>query len=294
MLKMMKKFLFLSLAAIVTAMMLTHPSTALAQKPVRLVYVEWDDAFATTTLAKAAIEDHLKLPVDILSVSAAAMWVGVATGDADAMLTASLPVTHGDYLARTKGKVVDLGPLAKGSQLGWIVPDYVTITSIADLDANAAKFNRRIIGVDPGSGLMRLSEQVLKDYGIKNLTLMEGSGATMVAALAEAIRKKEWIVVAGWTPHWKFGRWNLRFLDDPKETLGKHGDIHTVVRLGLEKDRPEVYEFLKRFHYQDIGQLGTLMDWNSQPNANAAENARRFMRENPDLVKTWFDKNFVK
>ena len=257
-------------------------------KPVRLVYVEWDCAAATTALAKAAIEDRLGLTVETLPVSAAAMWVGVASGDADALLTAWLPVTHGDYLKKNKDKLTDLGPLVSGARLGWAVPDYVPVRSMADLDAEAGKFEKRIVGIDPGAGLMSLSEKAIKTYGIKNLRLEEGSGATMTAALADAIRRNEWIVVTAWSPHWMFGRWPLRYLDDPEKSLGGEEAIHTFARLGLEKDNPQVHAFLDRFHYADIGQLQMLMDWNSAKGADPAANARRFMKENPELVDSWF------
>ena len=257
-------------------------------KPVRLVYVEWDCAAASTALAKAAIEDRLGLSVEMIPVSAAAMWVGVAIGDADAMLTAWLPVTHGEYLAKNKVRLTDLGPLVSGARLGWAVPDYVTVTSMAELEANAEKFGKRIVGIDPGAGLMNLSEKAVKAYGIKSLRLEEGSGATMTAALGDAIRRNEWIVVTAWSPHWMFGRWQLRYLDDPENSLGGEEAIHTFARQGLEKDNPAVYAFLDRFHYADIGQLQSLMDWNSVKGADSAANARKFMKENPELVNSWF------
>ncbi len=258
-------------------------------KPVRLAYVEWDCAAATTALAKAAIEDKFGLTVETLPVTAAAMWVGVASGDADAMLTAWLPVTHGDYLKKNKDKVEDLGPLASGARLGWAVPEYVTVRSMEELEANAGKFGNRIVGIDPGAGLMRLSEQAVTAYGLKKIRLEEGSGATMTAALGDAIRRKEWIVVTAWSPHWMFGRWPLRYLDDPKKALGGEETIHAFARKGLKEDNPEVYAFLDRFHYENIGQLQTLMDWNSVKGADPAANARRFMKENPALTASWFE-----
>lgn len=276
-----------------TATMLLLASQALAasaDRPVRLVYVEWDCATASTHLAKAVMEDRLGRKVEVLPVSAAAMWMAVASGDADGMVTAWLPVTHGDYLKRLGGKVRDLGPLVGGARLGWAVPDYVPLRSIEELNAHADKFRGRIIGIDPGAGLMKLSEKAVKDYGLKRMTLVEGSGATMTAALADAIARKEWVVVTAWSPHWMFGRWKLHYLDDPKRVLGEEERIHTVVRDGLEKDMPEVYAFLDRFRYADAGQLETLMAWNQEKNADIMANARRFMKENPKLVDEWLGK----
>lgn len=47
--------------------------------------------------------------------------------------------------------------------------------------------------------------------------------------------------------HWKFGRWNLKFLDDPENVFGGEEHINTIVRKRLKNDMPEVYAFLDRF-----------------------------------------------
>lgn len=280
----MKRWFILPLALLCLAVPAHAADTA---KSVRLVYVEWDCATATTHLVKAALEDR-GYTVEALPVSAAAMWLGVATGDADATLSAWLPATHADYYAKNKSKIVDLGPLVDGARLGWAVPDYVQITSIAELKDKGAMVGNQIIGIDPGSGLMRLSEKALEDYGLTNMRLMEGSGASMAAALGEAIRRQKPIVVTAWSPHWMFGRWKLRYLDDPKKSLGGSESIHTIARKGLDTDNPEVYAFLDKFHYESIDQLQTLMDWNSAKGADLMANARRFMKEHPALAASWF------
>lgn len=288
----MKKILLMTVAALLlTSQALAAPAPNAGDgKPVRLAYVEWDCATASTHLAKAVIEDKLGRKVEVLPVSAAAMWMAVASGDVDGMVTAWLPVTHGDYLKKVEGKVKDLGPLVGGARLGWAVPDYVPLKSIEELKANADKFKGKIIGIDPGSGLMKLSEKAMKEYGLNKMTLVEGSGATMTAALDDAIRRKEWIVVTAWSPHWMFGRWKLHYLDDPKKTLGEEERIHTVVRNGLDKDMPEVYAFLDRFRYADANQLEMLMAWNQEKGADLMANARRFMKEHPELVREWLGK----
>lgn len=285
----MKKIILLAVAFLLA---FTDAAQAASKdaKPVRIAYVEWDCARATSNLVKAAIEDRLHRKVELLPVSAGAMWMAVASGDVDATVTAWLPITHGDYLKRLEGKVRDLGPLVGGARLGWAVPDYVTVNSIAELDAAADRFGGRIIGIDPGAGLMRMSEDAIKAYGLKKMQLVEGSGATMTAALADAIRRKEWIVVTAWSPHWMFGRWQLKYLDDPKGALGGMESIHTVVRKGLDKDMPEVFAFLDRFAYADTAQLQTLMAWNNEEGADPLTNARRFMKEHPALVDSWLAK----
>jgi len=236
------------------------------------------------------LKEKMGYEVEMLPVAAAAMWQAVATGDVDAMVTAWLPVTHKEYFEKLKDKVENLGPLATGAGLFWVVPSYVTIDSIADLKGNAARFDGKIIGIDPGAGLMRLSEKALKEYGLSDYTLVEGSGATMTAALADAIKNKKWIVVTGWAPHWKYGRWELKNLADPKKILGEAEEIDTVVRKGLKDDMPEVYAFLDRFHWKDAGQLQTVMARNQEKGADPYKNAVTFINENPDQVDAWLGK----
>ena len=266
---------------------LLQPPASASETAVKIVYVEWDCATATSYLAKNALESQ-GIKVELIPVSAAVMFLSLQTGDADASLTVWLPESHADYYEKSKQDIEDLGPLAKGAKLGLAVPDYVPLKSITELNDNADKFRNRIIGIDPGAGLMRITEKAIGEYGLDSLELVNGSGATMTAALAEAIRREEWIVVTAWSPHWMFGRWKLHYLEDPKSAFGNDETIHKMVRNGFEKDNPRAYVFFKNFRYEDLEQLQTLMEWNSVKRADLDANAKKFMAMNPELVKSWF------
>lgn len=254
-------------------------------KKVVLVYVEWASEVASTYVVKVVLEE-LGYEVEVLSVSAAAMWQSVASGDADAHVAAWLPTTHAHYYRAIKDKVEDLGPNLKGTKIGLVIPKYVTINSVLELNEQADKFQNKIIGIDPGAGLMSKTERVIEEYQLNHFKLIEGSGAMMTAALAEAIRNKEWIVVTGWTPHWMFSRWELKYLEEPKSIYGQEEYISTIVRKGLKDDLPEVYRVLDRFYWtaEDMGQI---MIWNQESGSSPQENAKRWVDENRDKVKQW-------
>jgi glycine betaine/proline transport system substrate-binding protein len=224
--------------------------------------------------------------VDTLSVSAAFMWQAIASGDADGMVAAWLPSTHEHYYNAVKDEIDDLGPNLKGTRIGLVVPRYVTINSIAELNAAADQFGRRIIGIDPGAGLMSKTELAIKEYNLSAFKLIEGSGATMAGALADALREKKWLVVTGWTPHWKFARWELKYLEDPKNVYGQEEQIHTIVRQGLKEDLPDVYKVMDNFFWT-AAEMEKVMIWNSEPNASPEENAKRWVKENHDKVEQW-------
>jgi len=283
----MKRFSFLALMlTLALTVVAAVPAFAADKGEVKIAYVEWDCATASTYVAKAALE-KMGYEVEVLPVAGAAMWQAVATGDVDGMVTAWLPVTHKSYFDKVKDDVVDLGPIVGGARLGWAVPSYVTIDSIDELEANADKFDSKIIGIDPGAGLMRLSEDVIKEYGLEDFNLVEGSGATMTAALSNAIKNEEWIVVTAWSPHWMFGRWDLKYLKDPKGILGEEEYIHSVVRKGLKKDMPEVYNFFDNFAWNDAAQLQMVMAWNQESGVTPEESAKRFIEEHPEMFEKW-------
>ncbi|MFP4324641.1 MAG: glycine betaine ABC transporter substrate-binding protein [Desulfonatronovibrio sp.] len=261
------------------------PVKAEAKDTVTLTYVEWDCAVASTYVAQAVLQEKLDYDVEVLSVGAAAMWQAVATGDADAMVTAWLPVTHADYMDRVEDQVEELNVVSRGAKIGLVVPEYVTIDSIEEMNENADKFDGRIVGIDPGAGIMGKTEAVIEEYNLTDIELVEGSSATMAAALQDAIKNEEWIAVTGWSPHWKFGRWDLKYLEDPKGVYGEEEYIATIVRQGLEEDMPEVYNFLKNFSWTQQ-QMAQVMVMN-QEGSDPYESAKKFIDENPELVDEW-------
>lgn len=149
-----------------------------------------------------------------------------------------------------------------------------------------AKFNGRIIGIEPGAGLMAATETVIEEYGLNQYQLVDGSSAIMTASLADAIRNNEWVIVTGWTPHWKFARWDLKYLEDPKGIYGGDEQIHTLVRQGLEEDMPEVYAFLDNFNWE-LEDMQQVMVWNAEEGADFYENALRWIEENEEKVNSW-------
>jgi len=251
---------------------------------VHLAYVEWSSEVASTNVVRAVLE-QAGYEVDMTSLSAAAMWQAMGSGDADAIVAAWLPTTHADYLDRVSDDVEDLGVNLDGTKLGLVVPDYVEADSITDLNDHADAFNGEIIGIDPGAGLMSLTEEVVDTYGL-DLRLRSGSDATMVAALASAIDNEEPIVVTSWTPHWMFARWDLKYLEDPEGVYGGAEQIHTIVRQGLADDMPEAYAILDAFEWTPE-QMGEVMLMNQEDGADPYENAKQWVEENQDVVSTW-------
>lgn len=255
-----------------------------AKGTVKLGYVLWDSEIASTNVVAAVLEDILDYDVQMISVDAGPMWTGIAQGDFDAIVAAWLPGTHEAYYSRYWADVENLGPNLHGAKIGLVVPSYVTIDSIEELNSHRAQFQGRIVGIDPGAGLMQATDAAIEEYGL-NFALQDGSDAAMTAELGRAIRSNQWIVVTGWTPHWKFAQWDLKYLEDPRGVYGTAETINTIVARDLKDRMPEVYHFLDRFYWTPDDMASVMVD--IREGMSEAEAARKWIAENPEKVEAW-------
>ncbi len=263
------------------------PADARVQKePVSIAYVEWARATAISHVAAEILRTQ-GFEVELENVANAAMWQSVASGDTDAILCAWLPATHQMFYGpegEFSHQVVNMGPNYYGAQLGLVVPSYVDIDSMQNLDANANMFDQEIVGIDPGAGMMQQTETMIENdtYGMGDWNLLEGSGPTMTAALEDAVLAEEPIVVTGWKPHWMFGRWDLKILDDPENVYGKQETINTIVREGLAEDNIAAFRFFETFDWTQLD-LGQVLVWNEE-GVQPTESAKQFVNEHVEKI----------
>lgn len=288
---MFKTLVTVGLAAVLIG---SGPATATAQeaKPVKIGWAAWSDAEFVTKLAAKLIKDELGKEVELVQTDVAPLYQGVARGDLDAMMMAWLPQTHSDYYAKVKDKVETLGTVYEGAKLGWVVPKYVpqdVIGSIEDLKKEDVreKLAGAIEGIDPGAGLTRLSEQAVKDYGLDNYKLKISSEAGMLTTVDRAMRSEKWFVATAWSPHWMFGKYELRYIDDPKGSLGEAEHVDILARAGFKEEAPEVAAFLSRMKLPIADLEAAMFDAQETSYDQAIE---KYIANHPDQVKTWLGK----
>ncbi|OEF96692.1 glycine betaine ABC transporter substrate-binding protein [Desulfuribacillus alkaliarsenatis] len=172
------------------------------------------------------------------------------------------PVDTPDVADPTGDDVIMEPPAAVGEQVGF-----------------------EIVGIEPGAGLMMATEEVLDVYGLEEWTLVESSSAAMAAALRRAYENQEPIIVTGWTPHWKFASFDLKYLDDPQGVYGGDEQVHTLVREGLEADEPSAFTVLDRFFWtpDDMAEVMVAIEEGSSEEQAAAD----WAAANQDTVNEW-------
>lgn len=185
------------------------------EKTITMGTLTWEDLTPITGITKKVLEDS-GYSVKVIEFSEWGIAYAALTKGDIQVLASQTDYAANDYWNKNKNRLEKLSPVSYGLYQAIAVPKYVDIDSIEQLNDNAEKFGNKIIGIEPGSGLMNDASKAVKDYGIK-LQLLEGSTAAMTAALKSAVDRKEWVAVTVWEPSWMAQKFDLKFLKDPKD-----------------------------------------------------------------------------
>lgn len=259
--------------------------TKSATKEVSILYPNWAEGIAFTYLAKAALEDR-GYEVELTNLEPGLIYgeLSKENSKGDVFLDAWLPNTHKDYWNDYGDKLVKLGEAFSEGTTGLVVPSYVTINSIEELNANKDKFGGEIIGIGSGAGIHANTLKAIDAYEL-DFEQVTSSGPAMVASLDKATKRDEWIVITGWKPHYMWANFDLKYLEDPKGIYPQ--DACTIIsRKGFEEDSPEAAGFFKNFNLEEA-QLYDLMGMVEADGEEAG--AAKWYESNKTLVDSWFN-----
>ncbi|WP_432036119.1 ABC transporter permease/substrate binding protein [Streptomyces cucumeris] len=248
-------------------------------------YINWDEGVASTFLWKELLEQRGFKP-KVQSYDVGALWTGLAAGNVDLQTDAWLPATHAAYWSKYKGQLEKLGSWYDKTSLEVAVPSYVKgVTSLEDLKSKSSTFQKKIIGIEPGAGEMKLmQDKVIPDYGLKDYTLVKGSTAAMLAQLDRSYAKKEPIAVTLWSPHWAYDKYKLTKLKDPKGAFGKGDHIDTIARKGFSKENPQVAQWMKKFKLDEKQLTSLEAAIQDAGKGNEQQGVQAWLKKNPGMV----------
>lgn len=256
----------------------------LGKEKIVYTHAAWDGNTLVTNLSRILLE-QMGYKVELKLVDTGLAYTAIASGTGDIWSGAWLPGQQ-SYLNKYGDKLDILAMAYLPTPGGLVVPGYAPIRSIEDLKRPEvkAKLGGKIIGIDAGSGIMITTARVLKDYGL-DYELVPGSAAAMEAAFRSAYARNEWIVVTGWCPTAMCGKYDVKFLVDPKGIFSEYRNFH-VVRRGFRADHPRAAAFLSRFTLY-VDQLSRMILLMNEEKAKPDVVARQFIERNPELVYYW-------
>ncbi|MET7360297.1 ABC transporter permease/substrate binding protein [Streptomyces sp. NPDC005562] len=253
------------------------------KRELNVAYFSWDENIAVTNLWKRVLEKRgykMKLtPSDVGPV-----YTGLAQGDLDLDLDAWLPTAQKSYWDKNKANLKDIGSWYSPTSLEVSVPSYVKdVKSLADLKGKGDKFKGKIVGIEPGTGVMTaLKDKVLPKYGLEGeYDIVSGSTPAMLAELKAAYAKKEPIAVLLWSPHWAYNEYKLTKLKDPKGGFGKGDTIRTISSKDFPEQYPQLTKWLKKFHMSEAQLAGLENEINKAGKGNEPKAVDAWLKKNP-------------
>jgi methyl-accepting chemotaxis protein len=216
-------------------------------KYIKVAHREYEDAIMQVEVFKELVRRKLGLVVEGIPVPSGALYKAVADGSIDGTLGPWLPLSGKAFMEKYQKDFEYLGPNMHGCKSGIIVPRYVSIDRIEDMNKHVREFGGRIYSPERKlyTGMQLIN--TINEYSLAGFEPDFGTENTMLEALDKRYKNKEWVAVTGWQPHWKFGFYELKFLQDPKETMGPEEYTATIVRKGLKEENPELYSLFKEF-----------------------------------------------
>src|SRR5688500_18788000 len=277
------------LALVLGALTLTGCGGLGQNKGLLLANIGWDENVAVSNLTKVLLEDELGYEsVEIRTQdNLNETYRDVASGEVDAFQDVWLPNQEA-LLDQVAEDVEHLDPWFLGeTKQGMAVPAYMDVRSIDQLNGTDAEF---IFGIEPSSVMMQeVGEEVIPAYNLEQ-KLVEAPTAGMLDEVERLYTFKEEFIFLAWSPHWMNQRFDIRYLEDPKDAMGLTNDpaeCSTIVREGLREADPVAYAFMDALELteEQINDLETVINKEAAPLAGA----RRWASENRVVIRPWLE-----
>ncbi|WP_085991164.1 glycine betaine ABC transporter substrate-binding protein [Oceanobacillus senegalensis] len=144
-----------------------------------------------------------------------------------------------------------------------------------------------ITGIEPGAGQTENTLNALEEYeSLAGWELNSTSTAAMLTQLDEAIKNEEPIVVTAWSPHYKFAKYDLKYLEDPKGVFGELESVTTITRNGLKEEMPKAHTILDRIHFE-LPEIEAALLEATKMDFDYEKVAQQWVDNNQETVAKW-------
>jgi glycine betaine/proline transport system substrate-binding protein len=258
-------------------------------KTLDIADIGWTENTAIANLTKVLLEEELGYDQVLINNRAelTEVYEAVATGELDAFQDVWLP-NQQDLLSSVKEDVEQLSFSYQGqTEQGITIPSYMDINSLDQLNESEAEM---LFGIEPESVIMqRISEEVIPAYNLKQ-KFVESSTDAMLAEIDNYYRNQEEFAFVAWSPHWMNQKYDLKYLEDPKDAFGELNDparITTIVNEDLPEDDPVATAFMDalKLDEEQLNDLESTINEAGEPE----EGARQWAQENRDVWQPWVE-----
>ena len=263
-------------------------------KVIRMFDPGWTDISSTNAIASTLLE-AMGYQADIKSLSVPIGYQAIENKEIDVFLGNWMPAQTKFVDGLNQKKAVEkLAENLQGAKFTLAVPTYVAdagVKDFKDLAANGDKFSHKIYGIEAGAPANTNMVNMIKanDFGLKDWTVVESGEQGMLAQVARAEKKNEWVVFLGWAPHPMNTKFKLTYLAGGDKYFGPDyggATVNTLARAGWADSCPNAAKLFKNLTFTlDIENemMGKITDDGMKP----AEAAKAYLKAHGDLIKPW-------
>ncbi|WP_426143499.1 choline ABC transporter substrate-binding protein [Pseudomonas sp. DWP3-1-2] len=274
-------------------------TAALAAEPaacqnVRMGVVNWTDVIATSAVAQVLLQG---MGYDVKQTSAAQQIVfgGLRDGRLDIFLGYWKPAMDKNiapFVEANQVKVLDK-PSMSDAQATLAVPDYVAaggLKTFGDIAKFKDKLGGKIYGIEPGTGAnTNIKDMIAKNqFGLGGFQLVESGEAGMLAAVQRAVKRNEWVVFVGWTPHPMNINMKIDYLTGSEDVFGPQegaATVSVVTAPDYAQRCPNVSKMLSNLTFtaaQESQMMVPIMDRKAPDDV-----AKQWLKDHPEDLQRW-------
>lgn len=264
-----------------------------ACKKVRMSDPGWTDITSTNAILGNLLEP-LGYQQDVDDLGVPITFQALQNSQIDAFLGNWMPAQQAmvEPLVAS-GSLKVLTDNLSGIRFTLAVPNYVAeagVKSMADVAANADKFDHEIYGIESGAAANQNIDKMIADpeFGLDGWSLVESSEQAMLSQVDRASRSGKWIVFLAWEPHPMNVKFPLTYLAGADKYFGKLGSttVRTVSRHGFAEECPNLAKLLQQLVFDVDTEnriMGAILDEGTDASAAAAAE----LKANPGKLDQW-------
>nr|WP_187670132.1 choline ABC transporter substrate-binding protein [Pseudomonas carbonaria] len=253
----------------------------------------WSDIAVTNGVARFLL-NGLGYRTETPTLAVPIIFAGLHKGQIDAFLGNWMPAQQSNYdKFVATGSVDKLAQNLSGTEYTLAVPRYVHdagVKTFADLERFADRFDRKIYGIGSGAPANESIRQMItgNEFGLGGWTLVESSEQAMLVQVGRAVKRDQFVVFLGWTPHPMNVQFDIAYLKGGEKYFGESGSVNTLARKGYAEQCPNVARLLANLRFtQDME--NAIM--NQVLNGNASNDAavKDWLKANPAAIDGWLE-----
>ena len=283
--------------ALIGGLLLTASSYSLAEDAscatVKLGDPGWSDIAVTNGIASFLL-DGLGYKAQPQTLAVPIIFAGLQKGQVDVFLGNWMPAQQSNYdKFVATGEVEQVVENLSGTEYTLAVPAYAYeagVKTFADLDQHADKFKHKIYGIGSGAPANESIQKMIAadEFGLKDWSLVESSEQAMLVQVGRAVKREQFVVFLGWTPHPMNVQYDMRYLKGGEKYFGASGSVNTLARKGYAAQCPNVGKLLSNLKFTQEME-NAIMNKVLSKQASNDEAIKAWLKANPEVVAGWLE-----